>query len=121
MLVLSRKIGEVITIGNSVTVTVLSFDRGIVRVGIEAPKSVAVHRKEVYDKIIDMNKAAAQTDVSALKNALGSLALNGAARNLADDAELLNGTTATGAIIPGELVTAGKNGVHRNGGSYQND
>jgi carbon storage regulator len=120
MLVLSRKIGEVITIGNSVTVTVLSFDRGIVRVGIEAPKSVAVHRKEVYDKIIDMNKAAAQTDVSALKNVLGSLALNGAGRNLADDAELLNGSGGS-TIIPSELVTVGKNGVHRNGSSYQND
>jgi carbon storage regulator len=75
MLVLSRKIGEVITIGNSITVTILSFDRGIVRVGIEAPKNVTVHRKEVYDKIIDMNKQAAQTNVSALKNAMSSLQL----------------------------------------------
>lgn len=70
MLVLSRKIGEVITIGSSVKITVLSFDRGIVRLGIEAPKSIPVHRKEVYDKIIDMNRQAARTELSSLKNIL---------------------------------------------------
>ena len=72
MLVLSRKIGEQITIGNSVKVTVLSFDRGIVRLGIEAPKTIPVHRKEVHDKIVELNKKASQTDLSALKNALSS-------------------------------------------------
>ena len=70
MLVLSRKIGEVITIGSSVKITVLSFDRGIVRLGIEAPKSIPVHRKEVYDKIIEMNRQAAKTEVSSLKKAI---------------------------------------------------
>ena len=70
MLVLSRKIGEVITIGSSVKITVLSFDRGIVRLGIEAPRTVPVHRKEVHDKIIEMNRQAAKTEISALKSAL---------------------------------------------------
>jgi carbon storage regulator len=70
MLVLSRKIGEVITVGSSVKITVLSFDRGVVRLGIEAPKSVPVHRKEVHDKIIEMNKLAARTQIDDLKNAL---------------------------------------------------
>ena len=70
MLVLSRKIGEVITVGSSVKVTVLSFDRGVVRLGIEAPKSIAVHRKEVHDKIVEMNKQASKTQFIALKNAL---------------------------------------------------
>ncbi len=70
MLVLSRKIGEVITIGTSVKITVLSFDRGIVRLGIEAPRTVPVHRKEVHDKIIEMNRQAAKTELSALKSAL---------------------------------------------------
>lgn len=72
MLVLSRKIGEVITVGSSVKVTVLSFDRGIVRLGIEAPKSIPVHRKEVYDKIIEINKQAAKSEISALKDALSA-------------------------------------------------
>lgn len=70
MLVLSRKIGEVITIGTSVKITVLSFDRGIVRLGIEAPKTVPVHRKEVHDKIIEMNRQAAKTELATLKAAL---------------------------------------------------
>jgi len=72
MLVLSRKIGEVITIGDSVRITVLNYDRGIVRLGIDAPKTIPVHRKEIHDKIVDLNKQAAKTNISALKNALFS-------------------------------------------------
>lgn len=72
MLVLSRKIGEVITVGSSVKVTVLSYDRGVVRLGIEAPKSIPVHRKEVHDKIVEMNKKAAKTQLQAFKNAISS-------------------------------------------------
>ena len=70
MLVLSRKIGEVVTVGTSVRITILSFDRGVVRLGIEAPKSIPIHRKEVFDKIIDMNRQAAKTELNALKNAI---------------------------------------------------
>ena len=70
MLVLSRKIGEVVTIGTSVKITVLGFDRGVVRLGIEAPKSIPVHRKEIYDKIIEMNRAAAKTELQSLKKAI---------------------------------------------------
>ncbi|MBM2814345.1 MAG: csrA [Ignavibacteria bacterium] len=70
MLVLSRKIGEVITVGSSVKITVLSFDRGTVRLGIEAPKTIPIHRKEVFDKIIEMNRNAAKTELSAFKTAL---------------------------------------------------
>lgn len=70
MLVLSRKIGEVITIGSSVKITVVGYSRGVVRLGIEAPKSIQVHRKEVYDKIIELNKQAARTEIAQLKDAL---------------------------------------------------
>ncbi|HRP01261.1 MAG TPA: carbon storage regulator CsrA [Candidatus Kapabacteria bacterium] len=70
MLVLSRKVGEVITIGSSVTVTVLSVDRGIVRLGINAPKSIPVHRKEIHDKIVETNRQAVKTEISALKKAI---------------------------------------------------
>lgn len=76
MLVLSRKIGEVINIGSTVTVTVLSYDRGVVRLGIAAPKSVAVHRKEVYDKIIEINRQAARTQIEALKIAISASKVN---------------------------------------------
>ena len=70
MLVLSRKPGEVITIGNSIKITVISYDRGIVRLGIEAPKSIPVHRKEVYDKIVETNKESSSTQFEELKNLL---------------------------------------------------
>ncbi|GAB5466077.1 MAG: carbon storage regulator CsrA [Candidatus Kapaibacteriales bacterium] len=81
MLVLSRKIGEVITIGNSVSVTVLSFDRGIVRLGIEAPKEIAVHRKEVHDKIVQMNRMAANTNMEEFKSMLPSTGLKDQEKN----------------------------------------
>jgi carbon storage regulator len=68
MLVLSRKIGEVITVGNSVKITVLSYDRGVVRLGIEAPKSISIHRKEVFDKIISINKKASRTEIGVFKD-----------------------------------------------------
>ncbi len=68
MLVLSRKIGEVITVGNSVKITVLSYDRGVVRLGIEAPKSISIHRKEVFDKIISINKKASMTQMDVFKD-----------------------------------------------------
>ena len=51
MLVLTRKPGEVLRIGDDVTVTVLSVRGNIVRLGIAAPKSVAVHRQEVFDRM----------------------------------------------------------------------
>lgn len=70
MLVLSRKIGEVITIGSNVEITVVSADRGVIRLGINAPKTVPVHRKEIYDKIIATNRKAAKTEVDALKKAI---------------------------------------------------
>jgi len=70
MLVLSRKIGEVITIGKSITITVLGNDRGIIRLGIEAPKNVPVHRKEIFDKIVELNQQATKSGLSALKKAI---------------------------------------------------
>jgi carbon storage regulator len=51
MLVLTRKCGETIRIGDNVTVTVLRVNAGSVRLGIAAPSDVAIHREEVYDKI----------------------------------------------------------------------
>jgi len=51
MLVLTRKSGQAIKIGESVTVTVVQLGRGRVRLGIEAPGEVSVHRGEIYDRI----------------------------------------------------------------------
>ena len=51
MLVLSRKRGEVITIGNGVTITVLSVQGERVKIGITAPAEVPVHRQEIHERI----------------------------------------------------------------------
>lgn len=75
MLVLSRKIGEIIVIGNSIKITVLGYDRGFVKLGIEAPRSIPVHRKEIYDKIIDINRQASTTEIEAIKDAIQSSGL----------------------------------------------
>jgi len=51
VLILTRRVGETVMIGNDVTVTVLGVKGNQVRVGIGAPKNVAVHREEIYERI----------------------------------------------------------------------
>ncbi len=51
MLILTRKIGESLMIGEEVTVTVMDVKGNQVRIGIAAPKDVAVHREEIYDRV----------------------------------------------------------------------
>ena len=51
MLILTRRIGETIRINDDISVTVLAITGGQVRLGIEAPESVHVHRQEIYDRI----------------------------------------------------------------------
>lgn len=51
MLILTRRIGETLKIGDNIDVTVLNVQGGQVRLGINAPRDVAVHREEIYTKI----------------------------------------------------------------------
>ena len=72
MLALSRKKTESIVINNDIEVTVLEIKGDQVKIGITAPKSVPVYRKEVYAQIKDAKKAASVSDgAEALRNLLG--------------------------------------------------
>ena len=71
MLALSRKQGESIVIGNNIEITVLEAKGDLVKIGISAPKSVPVYRKEIYAQIQEENReAVANLDVESLKKLL---------------------------------------------------
>lgn len=52
MLILTRRVGETLMVGDDVTVTVLGVKGNQVRIGVNAPKDVAVHREEIYQRIV---------------------------------------------------------------------
>lgn len=66
MLILTRKLGESITIGDNIRVSVLGIRGRQVRIGIDAPSDVVVHREEIYVKIQDENRKAAGNTKSDL-------------------------------------------------------
>lgn len=63
MLILTRRVGETLVIGDDVTITVLGVRGNQVRVGVSAPKDVAVHREEIYQRIQDE-----KTDENSVEN-----------------------------------------------------
>jgi len=66
MLVLSRRVGESIVVGDDVTITVLEVRGDVVRVGIDAPRSVAVHRAELLAELAASNQESASPSGDAV-------------------------------------------------------
>ncbi|MEK6455602.1 carbon storage regulator CsrA [Caldifermentibacillus hisashii] len=66
MLILARKKGEAIQIGNEIEITIISIQGDQVKIGIEAPKTVEVYRKEIYEQIQEENKQAATSLMNVL-------------------------------------------------------
>ena len=66
MLVLSRRVGESIVIGDDIKVTVLEVRGDVVRVGVRAPRHVAVHREELWRELEEANRASASPSDSVI-------------------------------------------------------
>ena len=66
MLALSRKLGESIVINDDIVITILDISRDQIKIGIDAPRSIPIHRKEVYLQIQEENKAALSTNDKAV-------------------------------------------------------
>ncbi len=60
MLVLARKLDESIVIGDDITVKIISIDKGVVKIGIDAPSDVAILRSELIEDVKDLNIAASK-------------------------------------------------------------
>ena len=72
MLILTRKKDESIVIGDNIEITIVSSEDGKVRIGIEAPRDIEIHRREVYDAIQEENRKAVavkKIDIQSLKKA----------------------------------------------------
>ena len=91
MLVLSRRSHESIRIGDSIVITVLEVRGDHVRIGIDAPSEVEVHRQEVYEAIQAANRSAASPTAASLAAAAGAL------RNLAAPAPAARGSSTPDA------------------------
>ncbi|MFQ5596598.1 MAG: carbon storage regulator CsrA [Nitrospiria bacterium] len=72
MLVLTRKLGEKISIGNDITVVVTGIHGTYVKLGVEAPRNIAIYREEVLARTIRENRSAAGANIQELRNLLAN-------------------------------------------------
>lgn len=96
MLILTRKPGESLFIGESVKITVMEIKGNQIRIGIDAPKELRIYREEIYLQIIEENKMA--SDVSAA-GSLGPIAFAGGNSGSGDDDESTIGRQGLGKLV----------------------
>ncbi len=89
MLILTRRISESVIIGDEVKVTVLGVKGNQVRLGIEAPKTVSVHREEIYQRI-QQEKGGVSSQEGAAQSSEGSANSDNAGENLSDKSDKTN-------------------------------
>ena len=77
MLILTRKLGEKINIGDDITVTLLEIKGAQIKLGIQAPKSIGIHRNEIYEKIREANLGSSNISDSDLSKAAALYAASG--------------------------------------------
>jgi carbon storage regulator len=68
MLILTRRIGETIIIGDNIQATVLGIKGSQVRLGLDAPKEISIHREEIWDRIQEDKNKASQTEETQSDN-----------------------------------------------------
>jgi carbon storage regulator len=73
MLILTRKLGERIAVGDSITITFLEIKGKQVKVGIEAPRNISIHRQEIYEKIRSENLESSAVYTDDLSKAVNLL------------------------------------------------
>ncbi|MGD0283440.1 MAG: carbon storage regulator CsrA [Dissulfurispiraceae bacterium] len=71
MLVLTRKSGQIITIGDDIRIKILDIGNGIVKLGIEAPRETPIYREELYEKLKQLNKESVIMEIDKLKDFFG--------------------------------------------------
>lgn len=77
MLVLTRKLGESIRIGDNIVVKVVELDNRHAKIGIEAPRDIAVNRQEIYERIQKENKEASGSKEQSVKDIASALRQKG--------------------------------------------
>jgi len=76
MLILTRKLGERITIGDDISITLLEIKGKHVKIGIEAPSNISIHRQEIYERIREANLESSAVHAVDLSMAANFLQLN---------------------------------------------
>jgi carbon storage regulator len=113
VLILTRRVGESIVVGDDIVLTVFEVRGDAVRVGIEAPRSVQVHRQEVYDELKRLNEQSVSPSDDAVDALRGALEPGPAQPG--PDLTLVPEPVADDAPAV-EKTSAGRNGVNGSGG-----